>query len=507
MSVISQMRQEAERAIVRLRLIEDQMKNTNMVRWMAPSDIQRKEIFKDFPGYKEQASEYTTAIQQYVFGVFPEFWNIRTKNATQAKFALDWLESNRLNFIAYVAYMYKAQELCPDIGGYADYPNVIGLKYSDEISSQDYNLVGIEESTTYKMLKALKDAKVTKDNLLIASKRYKEQVEYIKTIVERYSLGEVPGISKVFNNKPVLGYEEKKQIIQKEIGALIEQIKNGLVSRTWGFEIEVPDAKGVEPLPGIEKGDDGSLRSENNEDCECDCNDCVYHECNCENCEYGNSDPEHCGDSYCATDVDSAEFRTVGGIQRVKHTGMLKLCKDLNDKDAEMNDSAGTHIHVYAQDLTTHQVGQVLATYSWLENIITAIAGRQNVNYAKSIPNAHVAKALRKRNPVLVPVKAQAVNVTWLTQGERGTIEFRQMDCNLDGDKITLWAWFCRGFVETAKRGAKFSEFKDAKTLQDIVNVFAKYDFTPESENPGIVIPGSKTDKPLVTTVIHKVAA
>jgi len=281
---------------------------------------------------------------------------------------------------------------------------------------------------------------------------------------------------------------------------------NGLTARTWGFEIEVPDACGVDPIynSGIEKGEDGSLRSYNSDNCECDCSSCVYHDCNCDHCEDQNDSPDHdCGYSECSQ-ADMAEFRTTGAIQRLKHSGMYDLLKKLNDNDAEMNDTAGTHIHVWAQDLTTNQVGQVMAIYKYTESIMSVIAGRFNVNYAGEVKASDVAMALSRKNPQLRPVKPVAVNVSHLLNSSRGTIEFRQMDCNLNADRITFWAWLVRGLVEVVKRGATLREFMKVKDLDDMIKVYEVWNYTIQNENPGDIIPGSRVDQNLVKTVVHK---
>jgi hypothetical protein len=369
----------------------------------------------------------------------------------------------------------------------------------------------VENSDIYKGLGMLMDVKITTAAFKTGIERYQTQMSKLYTKLSQLKPISLESVYKSRPSNPEILQSTRalrlvKESVRAEALQLFSQIQNGLTARTWGFEIEVPDCKGVSAPTGIEKGDDGSLRSNNTEDCECECNDCVYHECNCDNCDYGSESPDHCGDTdYCSNAAESAEYRTVGGVQRVLHSGMLKLCEDLNEEDAEMNDSAGTHIHVYGQDLTTNQVGQVMAIYHWLyETVFTPIAGRVSNGYSKELRVSDIAMALRKRNPMLRMEKPMAVNVSQLISG-RGTIEFRQQDCNLDGKLISAWAWLVRGLVEVAKRGATFGEFKNAVTLADVLKVYEKYNFTPKSENPGLVIVGSKSDAGRWTNVAHKI--
>ena len=437
---------------------------------------------------------------------------MRTPDPVDAQLGLDWLKANRLDYITWVSYIAELRK--DQIETQLSYEMSVGNGMdSIELERWRFNadrtlrtpdiLNNFEQSSVYLGLMKLATLKITEDAYKSGLKVYEDKVARLTgaTIVKGEN-----GISKMFMLRPASEETSSKLkwAVRAEALELFSKMQNGLSARTWGFEIEVPDCKGVKAPNGIEKGDDGSLRSNNHEDCECDCNDCAYHSCNCDVCEYGSEDPDHCGDDECSGSHESAEYRSVGGIQRVIHGGMLQLCDELVEKDAEMNDSAGTHIHVYAQDLTTNQVGQVMATYHWLyKTVFTPIAGRVNNQYASELKVTDIANALRKRNPVLRAWKPVVVNVSQLLGG-RGTIEFRQQDCNLDGKLITVWAWLVRGLVEVAKRGAKFGDFKNATTLTDVVNVFTKFNYTLQSESPGLVIVGSKSDEGNYERVTHK---
>jgi hypothetical protein len=369
-----------------------------------------------------------------------------------------------------------------------------------------YGLDDNKESNVMGLLKMLAEIKPDREDIKKAIKWYDDWVVRLNVVVQRNdgTKKKDTGLKSILTSGPS-GDREWGKVIESQIQEMIKQLpSNGLVSRTWGFEIESPDCKGVEPLPGsgIDKGDDGSLRSyESNDECDCECRDCTYHECDCDNCDSYNDSPDHCGDSSCST-AESAEYRSTGGIQRVKHNGMYDLCQKLLDEDAEMNDSAGTHIHVFAADLTTHQVGNVMATYKRLENLFAKLSGRDDVQYARRIAVEHVRDAIKASQPTLKPDKPRAVNVSNLLN-DRGTIEFRQMDCNYDADRITFFAWMVRGLVETAKRGAAFSAFLQVKDIYDVVNVFAKFNYFLASENPGLAVPGTKTDATAIKRVQH----
>ncbi len=416
----------------------------------------------------------------------------------------DYTQNNRLSTLTKWAYLFAADRMSRNDGNGEMYGCIsVDLSQLKVVINLDGYVTGnrvtekpIDEHPATRILDMMHKVEITKDDILKARDRYQTQLR----VWEREATTEKgQGFQKLLEQKPIV----HAATIIEQFDKLAPTIKNNLVARTWGFEIEIPDAKDVKAPAGVEKGDDGSLRSyEGNDDCDCDCGDCEYHDCDCGYCDNQNTDPDHCGNSNCAQ-CDSAEYRTIGGVQRMQHAGMFKLCKELHEAKAELNDSAGTHIHVYAQDLTTHQVGQVLATYSWLDTILRPIAGRKNVNYAMEIPTRNISAALRKNDPRLSLDKPREINCMHLFNG-RGTLEFRQMDCNANAERITAWAWLVRGFVTAAKRGAKISDYKHCKDLNDVIGVLAKFDIYTDNENPEQVVYGSKNDADLIAPFLKQ---
>jgi hypothetical protein len=358
-----------------------------------------------------------------------------------------------------------------------------------QINSYDINMHGWMR--TLKVFKAWHEAGViiSKEDFVKGKLRHAQIWKEVNTYNDKAEVG--TGIKKLIDYKQ---WAESPLEIISEFEDLIEnKLENNLTARTWGWEVEVPDAKDVAAPRGVEKGSDGSLRSyESSDNCECDCNSCYYHECDCEHCESGSSDPDHdCGSSECSQ-ADMAEFRTTGGIQRIVHSALNKLCADLNENDAEKNDTAGTHIHVWAGDLDAKQVATVMATYRIMQPMFNAIAGRANVNYSRYVDPDMIGKALKG---TLVAHKTIDVNISHLRmQNERKTIEFRQMDCNLNAARINGWAWMLRGLVTAVKRGMQISDVVKINKLQQYVELLAKYHVTPTNEAPEELVYGSSAD-------------
>jgi hypothetical protein len=422
------------------------------------------------------------------------------------KSTLDNMQNNRAQVIALMAYIKAitdATRNAQSIGSNEVYACsstyaeslTMNINYEAYVEDETVERKPIENHSAFVFFKIMQEVVIGKEDLLWAIGAYNSRINELKKYNEDTKS---TGLENVFKDKPA----PRPTDTEKQLVELIDQLGNGLTARTYGFEIEVPDCKGVEAPNGFEKGEDGSLRSyAGSDDCDCDCEDCSYHDCDCDWCESRNTDPDHCSGSSCSSG-ESAEYRTIGGVQRMKHSGMYELCKKLNAEDAEMNDSAGTHIHVFAADLTTNQVGQVFAAYKWLGNIMSGIAGRQNTSYAMDYPVSYIGSAIRKHNPRLTADKPRTVNAAPLFTN-RGTIEFRQMDCNLDADRISAWAWIVRGLVTVAKRGATIANYKHVADLNGLVKLFAKFDVEPDNEHPELIIYGSKSDDDKVVRIQH----
>lgn len=417
----------------------------------------------------------------------------------QTRKVYDHLLNNRLKWITWFAFASEIDRQPAEIVGAPRSIGWMGLNFLAQ-RSQLETFENVSSHTTWKTLNFLATFKLSKVSMIAGRSQYTEMLQRYGRFFTQEQAKQYEGLSNVLKTETNLAFDTVKKQWKAAYNALPT---NSLASRTWGWEVEVPDAKGVLAPPTVEKGNDGSLRSYESDqsDCECDCGECYYHECDCEHCDNGNSDPEHCQSADCSG-ADMAEFRTIGGMTRTKHPGLYKLCNDLNDIQAEKNDTAGTHIHVWAGDLTTNQVGQVMAIYKATEFIWNVMAGRAGNQYSGYIDTKAIGVAIRSKDPKLNPDKCRAVNVSQLFTARR-TIEFRQLDCNLNAELITIWAWIMRGMVETAKRGAKFWDFREVQDLEDVIAVYAKFGYTLHDEQPGLYIPGAKNDMREIATVEH----
>lgn len=422
--------------------------------------------------------------------------------------SIEWHKNNKMASVLATAFAQEFEHIAYrggigmlGIGEYAGVLNIGGFARIGGCQTSNYELsmhgwmrvlnifkkwkeLGCELSMT-----RLKNAKVANDNQMqlatSGSEPKQQSTGYGQLVIKK-------------------AWTESHEDVNASFDKLIaEKLENGLTARTWGWEVEVPNAKEVRAPEGVDKGSDGSLRSyEASDECDCDCDSCYYHECDCEHCETGSSDPDHdCGSSSC-TKADMAEYRTTGGVQRTVHSALIKLCEDLNEAEAEMNDTAGTHIHVWAGDLNAKQVANVMAVYRLLQPMFNAIAGRTNVNYSRTLKIETVTEALKGK---FKAEKTQDVNVSHLHSGaSRKTIEFRQMDCNLDANRIMGWAFMVRGLVTAAKRGLEIKDAIHVATLKDYVELLGRYSVTTASEKPDQFVYGSRTDMNEVSKLVTK---
>lgn len=414
----------------------------------------------------------------------------------EAKLALEELSKNRIQKIAWMALWYEIRSNQNALIAIREFKTSYGVLRHTANHLGDYTCHDTRNDIARSWMN-IHSRKVGTEAYKNAIAQYQNEVNKIKRRINLFE-DKGTGLIDLFSKQPT------DPIDPVYFKSLFDQMpKNSLCSRTWGFELEIADAKGVNPIFGIEKGDDGSLRSyEADTDCECDCDDCRYHDCNCDYCENNNPDPDHCQSRHC-TNADSAEFRSVRGISRCKHAGLIKLCDLLKTEDAEVNDTCGLHIHVYAADLQPKQIGHVLACYKWIEQMIKPICERWDTEYARELTIREVNEGISHGK--ISNTKMKAVNTTHLNS-DRGTLEFRQMEGTYDYKMITVWAWLVRGLVTCASRGMEIKDFINVKSLDDIERVLGKFKYYLDDESPDKLIPGGQQDNRFIVRNTYKLS-
>lgn len=243
-------------------------------------------------------------------------------------------------------------------------------------------------------------------------------------------------------------------------------------ARTWGFEIETPDADNVHARIDRElirenlefKGDGSVTRADGDYDCACDCSECE-HSCDCDSCDITNgyTSLDHCGGSDCSGTGEYQEITSIGGISTT-HPTALAILAESGLSDCETNDSTGLHIHIGSADLTPQQVARVISAYRQALHILDPLAGRQDVYYAQK-PTLSQSEDARQGHR---SEKYRAVNTaTHFHDGNYRpkTIEFRQHAGETNTHKIRAWAMLLIEIVEFAKGNASVFWLGGARDL------------------------------------------
>lgn len=247
---------------------------------------------------------------------------------------------------------------------------------------------------------------------------------------------------------------------------------NDKLVRRWGFEAEHPaindarrEASYWQTAP-FEFVSDGSVPNEQ-EDCECDCEDCEYHDCNCDNCERSGWDPDHCSSSYCYGVNELSTAEPILTAWNSKLDPMLEVCKDA-EESSYYNDPTGKswagHLHVEARDLTARQVVTALQVFNKLMSLAPEWVNGWQDSYNTDTATPERLREWQSGKGFSLP---RSMAVTAYNLGNRHqpqpyeigqtpygktTIEFRSFRTTFDSDLIRVRGAIARAVVEYGKR-------------------------------------------------------
>lgn len=289
-------------------------------------------------------------------------------------------------------------------------------------------------------------------------------------------------------------------------------------SRRWGIEIEHPGARGVEAPAFWDSKGDGSLRSAYDGWVEVQdfepydhevtenigwhyCNNAERHDPRIEeydatrgeyiylpNPDFINPlDCEDCGRvtrtvrvepqtiTHRAQSGDCREF--VSPILVSMHSnGLEQLMNDL--KGRPTNSSAGVHVHVEADDLSSEQIATIVYGYDILEPILEASYQRDRRDFCERRDVNEVLEAARKAKSKehfdpYAGGRYRTLNTHALS--DHGTLEFRAMGPVYDYDYLVRWAMLLRELVNAVAAGATTKDFAKIKSWDDLVLFIAKF--------------------------------
>ena len=248
-------------------------------------------------------------------------------------------------------------------------------------------------------------------------------------------------------------------------------------ARSWGFEIETPDADTLHEALNREGRallnftQDSSIEGGGNDECECECRWCYYHECDCDSCEVeGSSDPDHgCGSSLCYQEgTEYQEITTLDGGVNTTHPQELAVLVAAGLESARITEACGLHLNIGSADLTPAQVSRVISAYRISYDLLTVIAGRESERYAPKPRTEYEVMAHRGEATgkfTAVNTQHHYHNLSQYGDKKKARLEFRQHEGTNNPAEIRAWAWLMVELVEFAKSTRPLYWIAQAKTL------------------------------------------
>jgi hypothetical protein len=163
------------------------------------------------------------------------------------------------------------------------------------------------------------------------------------------------------------------------------------------------------------------------------------------------------------------------GLEQIR-----KVCKILNDNNAEVDKRTGFHVHHDARHLAGKDFARLFAFYCKFEPVINALVApsRRNNHYCKSISQffsldrtaaLHSLTSDRAKNDWYSYYNrafgTRYIALNYEAYSRHGSIEFRQHQGTTDADKICWWVVMTQNMVEIAHSNVRFSTTTDVSFI------------------------------------------
>jgi hypothetical protein len=156
-------------------------------------------------------------------------------------------------------------------------------------------------------------------------------------------------------------------------------------------------------------------------------------------------------DASCGLELVSPPLSGDAGFEQVK-----LACRALREAGARVDRRCGLHVHIEARDVNADSVKRLIGNYSANATAINSVLARSRhqANYAGQW-NAHEISAIAPVQTVEEIARRQigrykTVNVHSFPR--YGTLEFRQHQGSVNGEKIVNWIKFCAAMLEVSTR-------------------------------------------------------
>lgn len=269
-------------------------------------------------------------------------------------------------------------------------------------------------------------------------------------------------------------YQSTATETEAKFFGMILGVQNTKPVRQWGFEAEHPSintAKNQGTWRDYSQFDlvnDPSVSNEQ-EDCDCSCSDCRFHECNCDDCDSYNDDPSHCGDEECEGKNELCTAEPVQTFWKAEFNEFLETVRqaEADSRWKAYGENWSGHVHVEARDLNADEARNVVVIATHLFKIapewFTGWTDHYNSeNDRRDLEAWKNGDGYRMSRQSWVSL----TNITWNIKNPRDyqigdsasgktTVEFRRFRVTLDPKLIMARGAVCRAIINYAKTNGK----------------------------------------------------
>lgn len=173
--------------------------------------------------------------------------------------------------------------------------------------------------------------------------------------------------------------------------------------------------------------------------------------------------------SYSGNEIVSPILQGEDGYAAVR-----LVCKTLTEAGARVGATCGLHVHHDANDLTADEVGRVVEMYAVNQNHINGLVSRsrRGSRWARNWSQYDIAD-LKAEIACGTDLKRKSWDryktVNMDAYRKYGTLEFRQHQGTLSGDKIVAWVRFGQTMIEAARTMSTMDAANDLDGLLDVL--------------------------------------
>ncbi len=168
-------------------------------------------------------------------------------------------------------------------------------------------------------------------------------------------------------------------------------------------------------------------------------------------------------DASCGSELVSPPLSGDAGFEQIK-----LACRALRNAGARVDRRCGLHVHIEARDVNTDSVKRLINNYTASASAINSVLARSRhqVTYARHWQAHELTRIAALDSVALIAAnqgtRYKAVNLQSFMR--YGTVEFRQHQGSVNGEKIVQWVKFCAAMLDVSTRRDVRAQSIDALT-------------------------------------------